>query len=174
MNGKLLRGAGIALLGLGALALGFYASWQWWQPEQRAGQPVPAITLTDLEGQPHALHAPGGKLLLVNFWASWCAPCMEEIPVLVDAQKRYGPRGLQVLGPALDTPEMARTMVQRLRINYPVMADIEGAMRASTALGEKQGVLPFSVLISREGRILETVIGQLDHRELQELVEPHL
>lgn len=167
-------GLGLAALALLALGAGFFLSWHWYQAAGLVGEPAPDVRLTDLSGQTHALGQPSGRLLLVNFWAPWCAPCLEEIPLLVEAQARYGARGLQVLGPALDERVPVEQMARRLHINYPVTADAERAIAASDALGDRQGVLPYSVLIGRDGRILRTIVGSLDREELRRLIEKHL
>jgi len=165
---------GLFLVGLLAIGAGFGTS-LWHHARQPATVAVaPNFTLTDIAGQRHTLADWSGKLVLVNFWASWCAPCIEEIPLLVEAQARYGARGLQIVGPAMDEIEPIKAMVKRLRINYPVSADLAEADAASRALGNTQGGLPYSVLISRDGRILKTVLGVLDRNELEELVEKHL
>lgn len=167
-------GLGYAALALLALAAGFFLSWHWYQGSGLVGEPAPDVRMTDLAGQTHAFGQPSGKLLLVNFWAPWCSPCLEEIPHLVEAQARYGARGLQVLGPALDERASVEAMARRLHINYPVSANTEEAIAASDALGDRQGVLPYSVLIGRDGRVLRTITGGLTADELRRLIEKHL
>ncbi len=166
--------AGFVVAGAIALAAGFLASGWWLSGKGLQGEPAPVITLTDLGGQTRELSAWQGKLLLVNFWASWCAPCIDEIPLLVEAQARYGAKGLQILGPAFYEPEPIRAMVQRLRINYPVSADLAQADAAARALGNSSGMLPYTVLISRDGRVLKTVLGGLSREQLDTLVQEHL
>jgi thiol-disulfide isomerase/thioredoxin len=138
------------------------------------GAPAPEIALADLDGRPLRLAEWRGKLVLVNFWASWCAPCMHELPLLVEAQQRYAARGLQIVGPALDEPEAVRPVVARFGIGYPVSADYAAVDRALRALGNDQGALPYSVLIGRDGRVLRTVLGGLEREEIARLVEEFL
>lgn len=160
-----------------AAATGFYVSLRWYAEPATAdvlGEPAPAIELLDLDGQRLSLAKWRGKLVLVNFWASWCAPCMNEIPLLVDAQRRHGARGLQVFGPAMDDAASVRGVVARFAINYPVTADVAGADAAMQALGNVHGALPYSVLISRDGLVLTTVLGALSAEELERLVETYL
>ena len=165
--------AGFIVAGAAAMATGFLAS-GWWLGNRLQGEPAPAIALTDLNGQTRTLADWQGKLLLVNFWATWCAPCIDEMPLLVEAQARYGARGLQVLGPAFDETEPVRAMVKRLRINYPVSADLAQADAAARALGNDSGMLPYTVLISRDGRVLKTVLGGLTREQIDTLVQEHL
>lgn len=166
--------AGFIAAGAAAMAAGFLASGWWLGGSRMQGEPAPAVALTDLSGQTRTLAQWQGKLLLVNFWATWCAPCVDEIPLLVEAQARYGAKGLQVLGPAFDEPGPARAMAQRLRINYPVSADLAQADAAARALGNHNGMLPYTVLISRDGRVLETVLGGMTREQIDTLVQEHL
>lgn len=135
---------------------------------------APEIVLQDSEGRQRMLSEWRGKLLLVNFWASWCGPCLHEIPLLVKAQEEFGPRGLQIIGPAMDDPEAARAMAQELKINYPIMPGDAEIAKAMEALGDTLGGLPFSVLIAPDGRILERVTGDFKADELRSLILDHL
>jgi thiol-disulfide isomerase/thioredoxin len=141
---------------------------------QRTPEQAPDLTLTRLEGGELKLADLRGKLVLVNFWATWCAPCMAEVPLLVEMQQRYGARGLQILGPALDDAEQVRLMLPRLRIQYPVLIGEDSVTDAMTRLGEKLGALPYSVLIAPNGTILLQKHGEFQRQELIELMERHL
>jgi len=162
--------------GVLAAAAGFGA-WRWWHAGKDAEtwQTV-AITaqFQGLDGKPHTLSEWSGKLLLVNFWASWCVPCLNEIPMLVEAQKTHGARGLQVVGLAMDTPEQVQKMRERLNINYPLLLGQANVMDAMDALGDSLGAFPFSVLIGRDGRIIDRVAGALTPEELKNWLDRHL
>lgn len=135
----------------------------------------PGLAFTDLDGAEHRLEQWHGKLLLINFWATWCTPCLAEIPELVKLQKQYGNRGLQIIGPAVDDPDAARAAMSSLGINYPVMTGSVDTLTASMEkLGNDKGALPFSVLVSADGRIVERHLGQFSAAELQALVQPRL
>ncbi|MGB1558003.1 MAG: TlpA disulfide reductase family protein [Oceanococcaceae bacterium] len=103
-----------------------------------------------------------GRWQLVNFWASWCPPCVQEIPLLVALQQRYPNTQLQVLGPALDRVAPAQVAAERFGINYPVLFGERSVSAWMDALGEHQGALPFSVLIDPQGIIREQHLGALD------------
>ena len=155
-------------------ALGFAAA-RYGAPKQNS-QPMlaPTITLMDFEGHERNLDEWKGKLRLVNFWASWCAPCLNEMPMLVAAQKQYGARGLQIIGPALDEAAPVRKIASELKLNYPYMADFSSADSAMMLLGNPGGGLPYSVFIDSKGRIVKTILGGLSQNELDSLVKANL
>lgn len=165
----------VLLLCLLSAAAGVGA-WWWWQ-EQRAvelAQQRPDLEFRDLDGRPHRLSEWNGKLLLLNFWATWCTPCLKEIPLLIQAQRDYGPRGLQVVGLALDQREAVEGFRARLGINYPLMLGEADIIAAMDALGDQLGAFPFSVLIAPDGRILARESGALTGPELRDWVEGRL
>jgi len=138
------------------------------------GQAAPELRFNTIDGTALALSEFRGRWVLLNFWASWCAPCMDELPHLVEAQSLYAGRGLQILGPALDDAEAIKPMLVRFRINYPVMADFLAADSAMQQLGNDKGALPYSVLIDPNGRVREIQLGGMQRADLLALLEPHL
>lgn len=155
---------------------GGYFAYQWQPGAAPAlhGTAAPALRMNDLEGKPQTLEAYKGRWVLLNFWASWCAPCMDELPHLVAAQAQYGARGLQILGPALDEADAVKPLVRRFGINYPVMPDFVGADTAMRTLGNEKAALPYSVLVDPAGRVADTVLGALDADSLERLIRKHL
>lgn len=135
----------------------------------------PGLSFTDLDGREHRLDEWHGKLLLVNFWATWCTPCMHEIPELVKLQKQYGSRGLQIIGPAVDDPDAVRASLAALGIDYPVMSgSVDNLTAMMEHLGNGVGALPFSIVVSPEGRLVGRHLGEFTPAELQALVDRHL
>ncbi|WP_293374634.1 TlpA disulfide reductase family protein [Nevskia sp.] len=141
-----------------------------------ANEQAPASAmLTDLDGRAFTLADYKGKLVIVNFWATWCAPCLHEIPVLVKMQERYAARGFQLIGPAVDDIEEARRAAPGLKFNYPVaVGSPEAMLDLMTQLGNEQGGLPFSVVIAPDGRVLERQLGEYSEIELAALIEENL
>lgn len=165
----------VALMVAAVSGLGGFAAYYWLvRPTVVTGLPVPDIVITDTDGKAHALAALRGRWVLLNFWASWCAPCMDELPLLVDAQRRYAGRGLQILGPALDEREPVLAVVKQFGLNYPVSADFAGASLAMELLGNQRGALPYSVLVNPQGEIAETILGSLTPESLESLITEHL
>lgn len=157
--------------------IGGFLAYQWVHKPRASdgdGAMAPELEMATLDGNTLRLSDQRGKLVLINFWATWCPPCLKEIPLLVEAQARYGDRGLQILGPAMDDPEQVRAMLGRLNIQYPVLTGEIAVSRAMDALGDTLGALPFSVLISPEGYVIQRKHGEYERAELIELVEAHL
>lgn len=136
-------------------------------------QAVAALTskqFGDLEGGKYTLSKWRGKVLVVNFWATWCAPCLYEIPNLMRAQARLGPAGLQIVGLALDSPENARSYAGQVKMNYPVVLAGMETIELARALGNRAGVLPYTVILDRAGRLLTTHVGILAEEDLDRVM----
>ena len=132
------------------------------------GDRVPAFTLPDLDGMP--VRFPDrflGRPLLINVWASWCAPCIEEMPELQRFANSQGATGTQVIGLALDTPEAIKDFLTRVPVDYPILVDTPGPADASVWLGNRKGVLPYSVLVGADGKIVKQKIGPFAHGEIE-------
>ena len=135
--------------------------------------PAPAA-LRDLDGKPHDLAEWRGKVLVVNFWASWCGPCREEMPEFVRLQNELGGKGLQFVGIALDETEAVMDFLKESPVNYPILIGGEGVDAWAESLGNRYGVLPFSAVFDREGKLAGSHAGSFSKEELLKLVEPLL
>ena len=118
-----------------------------------------ALSLPDAGGQPQPLAQWRGKVLVVNFWATWCAPCREEMPEFVRAQKQYGPNGLQVVGITVDNANKVQQFAKELGLNYPALIGGYGAMDLSKGLGNELVALPFTLVLDRQGKVAYTHLG---------------
>ncbi|MEO6364603.1 MAG: TlpA family protein disulfide reductase [Luteimonas sp.] len=139
----------------------------------RRGEPVAALSLTGLDGQLVTLPtAYAGRPLLVNLWATWCGPCIREMPELQRFSVEQAANGVQVVGIALDETEAVRGFLARTRVTYPVLLDQPGPTDAGVRLGNPKGVLPYSILISADGRLLKQRIGPFAEGEIAAWVTP--
>jgi thiol-disulfide isomerase/thioredoxin len=119
------------------------------------------------QGQAVAMAALRGRPLLLNFWATWCPPCVEELPMLDEFFRQHRDRGLQVLGLAIDQPSAVRAFLERRPLSFPVGLAGLGGTELSRQLGNSGGGLPFSVLFDRQGRLVERKLGRLQPDDLQ-------
>jgi len=133
-----------------------------------------AAAFPDLAGQLRPLRASQGKVVACNFWATWCAPCREEIPILIEIDQKYRPKGVEVLGIALDNGIKVREFASSFRIAYPVLlAEAEG-VELMRKLGNASGGLPFTVLVDRKGTVVHRKLGAIRKGDLDGLLEPLL
>lgn len=122
----------------------------------------------DPEGRELAVADWQGRPLLVNFWATWCPPCVEELPLLNAFHAEHEPRGWQVFGLAVDRPSAVREFTQRLPLRFPVgMAGLAGT-ELSKSLGNVSGGLPFTVVFGRDGAVLHRKIGKVSESDLRQ------
>jgi thiol-disulfide isomerase/thioredoxin len=135
---------------------------------------IMAANFVDLQGKGRVLGQLNGKVVIVNFWATWCTPCLEEMPGFVRLQSKWEGRGARFVGLANDDPAKVRAFGDRLAINYPLWTGEAAVMDLSRRLGNRLGVLPHTVLLDESGKVLESRIGiyaedRLDER-LSELL----
>lgn len=133
-------------------------------PALLPGDAVAPFTLAGLDGRPRRLPTPG-RVTLLNYWASWCGPCRKEMPVLDGYARRQGTAGVQVVGIALDDPASAREFFDTGGYGFPSLVEPPGSTDSSVHLGNRRGILPYSVLIGADGRLLDSHGGAFDDAE---------
>ena len=171
--------------GVGLLAALAGAGGAWWQSTraaQETGQTKALATtgsLDDLwqmrfdtpEGGQLAMQTLRGKPLLINFWATWCPPCVEELPLLERFYLQNKSKSIQILGLAVDKPEAVRTFLKKLPLSFPIgVIDLSG-VALSKSWGNLSGGLPFSVMLSADGQVLQRKIGILSENDLKSWLE---
>lgn len=179
-----MRALGIGLIALGMALAGFYASFLYFDeplPASRlseggvkVGSQRPDFTLGSIRGETVSAADFDGRVVLYNFWATWCEPCRREMPMLMDLQAQYGQQGLQVVGVAVDEVENASAFVAEYGISYPNLAGITDVMKVNLEYGNVEGVLPYSVLVDRDGVIRWQYIGEIPHTAITTLLENYL
>jgi thiol-disulfide isomerase/thioredoxin len=157
----------ISRLGCGALIIAVLTTVLFAQTKRAskpAAKPLPNLILDTIEGQKWSLHENRGRVVVINFWATWCEPCLKEIPMLVRFGKEYERRGLRVVGIALDEEnreELIKNFIVRYKINYPILLPVIGSQLAQI------DPVPTTLLIDAEGRLAKKYIGLIPEKILR-------
>ncbi len=174
----------IALLGAG---LGLFAG-QWFEHAHERTPTVPDgvhvlklgdqrtdLSLTDSAGRTRRLREWNGKLVLINFWATWCGPCREEMPLLDRARARFADKDVEVLGIAMDDRDAVRDFLKIRPVQYPILISDSNSAQDDPSLlfGDTRSVLPYSVLIGRDGKLLAQHAGGFSEDGLMQWLQPH-
>ena len=131
---------------------------------------LPKVTFIDSTQEFWTPELVAGKVVVVNFWATWCVPCREEMPQFVKAQQDLGGQGVQFIGIAIDQPDKIDAFAKELNLNYPALVGGYGAIELSKAMGNRLGALPFTVIVDRTGRVAHTQLGPLKDRDLRSIL----
>lgn len=172
MNSQVRAIAGVGLL---ALALGLGAS-HWLKQANGSATDAAKTLLTtpmvEIQNQSLSLDQYRGKVLVVNFWATWCPPCREEIPHFIEVQESLKEKGVQFAGIALDQPAMVTDFLRYYPINYPVLMADESIGLIMRDIGNPTKGLPYTLIYDRQGQLKEKIMGGIDKQRLQELLAP--
>lgn len=167
MNRQITLFVVIAILFTG---IGGYFGWKNLQPAKPANAVVAALfskTLPDAQKKPQALSQWQGKTLLVNFWATWCPPCVAEMPELVELQAEQAKNNVQVIGIGIDSAANIEQFSTKYNITYPLLVDGLNGSELSRQFGNQTGGLPFTVLISADGEIKKLYLGRLNMQQVR-------
>lgn len=135
--------------------------------ERQMVKDVLDLTLLDLAGKQQSIAQWRGKILVVNYWASWCTPCVEEMPAFSRIQVRYADRGVQFVGIGIDELENIRTFVRKTPVAYPLLLAELGKGQPA---GQQVKGLPYTLIIDREGRLAESRLGRFDEATLEKIL----
>lgn len=144
-----------------------------WQLEQQP-MSLPTFAFPDLNGATQNITQWQGKIIVVNFWATWCPSCLKEIPTFMNLQTQYGEK-VQFVGIALDDVEAVKTFQQKNTVNYPLLisGDFAGFQLAKK-LGNLISAIPYTVVANREGIVIYRHAGELSAKELETVLNPLL
>ncbi len=163
-----------------AAAAGYFANaWRIGALGPAAGQDDVAATilgstLHTLDGVPQTLAGLRGRVLVINYWATWCAPCREEIPLFVRLQQEYAVKNVQFVGIAVDQADKVRDFAKEFNINYPLLIAGLDAVELSRKAGNKAGVLPYTLVLDRSGKIAASLVGGISEARMREQLTPLL
>jgi thiol-disulfide isomerase/thioredoxin len=134
----------------------------------------PEFALKDLEDKLRHTREWDGKVLMINFWATWCPPCRREIPAFVELHEAYKDKGFEIIGIAIDTKQSVIDFIDPLGVDYPVLLGEEEGISLSQAYGNRLGVLPFTVIVDRKGRIVSSHRNELTFEMVESSIKPLL
>jgi thiol-disulfide isomerase/thioredoxin len=157
--------------GIAAAAAGFLIGPLLLRPRRGKEEELLGVaSFPDLEAKPRRLSEWRGKVLLCNFWATWCAPCREEIPMLVGLRGKYAPQGLEIVGIAIDNVIKVRDFSTSFNISYPILIADAGGLDLMRGLGNATGGLPYTVVADREGAVVHRKLGLLKQVEIEPII----
>ncbi len=172
-NALLLTAALLSLTGGYWLAQSMRAPEPMTAPQDGGGDVI-EFALPDLEGKTRQLSEWRGKVVVLNFWATWCPPCRDEIPLFIALQKKHQAQGLQIIGVAIDRLDAVQAYRQSVGMNYPSLIGDDDAMQVMARYGNASGSLPFTVVIDPNGHALAHKLGEFRDVDFENLVEPLL
>ena len=134
----------------------------------------PEFALKDLEDKVRHAKEWDGKVLLINFWATWCPPCIREIPAFVELHETYKDKGFEIIGIAIDTRQSVIDFIDPMGVEYPILLGEEAGIKLSQAYGNRLGVLPYSIIVDRKGKIVSTHRNELTFEMVEKEIKPLL
>lgn len=166
----------ISFIALSAFAVGFALNMSKVHPTDAS-----TLLMAELE-EAHAGETTGvgrvgdklGKLTLVNFWATWCTPCREEMPLFEAMSRLHDADGLEIIGVAIDTPSRSEPFLASMDITYPILYAENTGTEIMEKSGNPQGLLPYSLLLDKNGKVLDQVLGKIDEAQIRQWVHDHL
>ncbi|MCQ8116713.1 TlpA family protein disulfide reductase [Methylomonas rosea] len=164
----------VAAIAFIALVAGLFARQYLAVAETNKPAPQLNFSLPDLADKPQSVTQWQGKILIINFWATWCPPCLKEIPEFIKLQDEYKDKGVQFVGIAIEDKQPVEDYLKRIKINYPVLIGGEGATMLAQQLGNVINTVPFTVIINQQGQIMHHQLGELTREKVLEVIGPLL
>lgn len=161
--------AAILALSSGILVRGFLAP-----DEQSSPISLPDFNLPDVSSNQHNISEWQGKIRVINFWATWCPPCLKEMPEFIALQEQYAAKGLQFIGIAIDDQEPVEKYLATIKINYPILIGGVNGISLSQQLGNSFDAVPFTVVVNQQGQIIHQQRGEFSREQIMEIITPLL
>ncbi|MEQ1543711.1 TlpA disulfide reductase family protein [Methyloglobulus sp.] len=137
-------------------------------------QKLTEFSLPDLSGKPHNINEWQGKVLVINFWATWCPPCLKEMPEFEALHTEYEKKGLQFIGIALDDADPVKEFIASKLITYPILLGEDQGTKLAHDLGNIVNTVPFTVIVNKQGLVVKSHMGELTREQLLEIITPLL
>jgi thiol-disulfide isomerase/thioredoxin len=153
-----------------ALTAGMWLGQAHYAPEAPAAADAAGFWQTgfpDIHGQTRQMSQWRGQVIVLNFWASWCAPCREEMPDFVDLHTQFQPKGIEFVGIAIDNSDRVASYLQQQPVNYPILIGEGAASNLAERLGNPSGALPYTIVLDRDGRTVLSHLGRLPRAKLE-------
>ncbi len=144
------------------------------QPQQQSSSQLLEIQLPDVTDKPRSISEWQGKIQIINFWATWCPPCLKEIPEFIKLQAEYKEQNIQFIGIAIDDKAAVKTYLQSININYPMLIAGDSGIKLSQQLGNLVNAVPFTLIVNQQGQIIHRHPGELSREKILQLIKPLL
>lgn len=163
------------------IGMGIWFSFHNWSADPSISKPakilpqqLPSFSMQDTSGATRHSSEWSGKIVIVNFWATWCPPCLEEMPELVVFQEQYSSQGVQVVGVAVDNLKQVKSFIELYDINFPVVLGQDDAIELGKKMGNRISALPYTAIFDQNGKTLYAQPGKISIDILEGIVKPQL
>lgn len=158
------------------IALGFGMTARHFFPPAEKIRPsaLPEFNLPDLSGHQRTISEWQGKILVINFWATWCPPCRKEIPDFIALQQKYADKNVQFIGIALEDKESVAEYIATTKVNYPILLGGDNGIALAQQLGNNVGAVPYTLIVNRQGQIIYRHPGELSKEQILDVITPLL
>lgn len=157
-----------------ALGVGLTARFVMSPVGQMNPTPLAEFSLPDISGKQHNSNEWQGKIRIINFWATWCAPCRKEIPEFIALQEKYAANNVQFIGIAVDDKTAVIDYLKTININYPILIGGDAAMAQAQHLGNRIGALPYTVVVNAQGQVIYQQAGEFSTEQVVQVITPLL